>query len=100
MMSNENIKDSYEKSANRMSGDNTTLVLNLNLKILMIPILILMHLTIKKLIIIIFKNPPASMKEVHKWQRQHINKKDQSKDGYPLNVIIDPAMRGNVSNCK
>jgi carbon-monoxide dehydrogenase catalytic subunit len=36
---------------------------------------------------------PASMNEVHKWQREHINTHDQSKDGYPLNVIIDPAMR-------
>lgn len=36
---------------------------------------------------------PASMPEVHKWQREHIKVHDQSKDGYPLNVIIDPAMR-------
>ncbi len=36
---------------------------------------------------------PASMPEVHKWQREHIKVHDQSKDGFPLNVIIDPAMR-------
>lgn len=34
-----------------------------------------------------------SMEEVHKWQREHIKVHDQSKEGYPLNVIIDPAMR-------
>ncbi|HCC08202.1 MAG TPA: carbon-monoxide dehydrogenase catalytic subunit [Clostridiales bacterium] len=36
---------------------------------------------------------PETMDEVHKWQREHIAKGDQSKEGYPLNVIIDPAMR-------
>jgi len=37
------------------------------------------------------KSPKAE--EVFKWQREHIKVKDQSKDGYPLNIIIDPAMR-------
>ena len=37
------------------------------------------------------KSPP--MEEVHKWQREHIKKADQSEKGYPMNVIIDPAMR-------
>ncbi len=36
---------------------------------------------------------PDSMPEVHKWQREHIKVHDQSKDGFPLNVILDPAMR-------
>lgn len=36
---------------------------------------------------------PTSMDEVHKWQRQHIQTHDQGKEGYPLNVIVDPAMR-------
>lgn len=36
---------------------------------------------------------PASMPEVHKWQREHIKVHDQGKDGFPLNVIVDPAMR-------
>ncbi|KAB3530274.1 anaerobic carbon-monoxide dehydrogenase catalytic subunit [Alkaliphilus serpentinus] len=31
--------------------------------------------------------------EVHKWQRDHIKVDDQSPEGYPLNIIIDPAMR-------
>jgi carbon-monoxide dehydrogenase catalytic subunit len=30
---------------------------------------------------------------VFSWQRKHIQVHDQSKEGYPLNVIIDPAMR-------
>lgn len=30
--------------------------------------------------------------KVHAWQREHV-KKEQTADGYPLNVIIDPAMR-------
>jgi len=36
---------------------------------------------------------PNSMEEVHRWQREHIKVHDQGKEGYPLNVIIDPAMR-------
>ena len=36
---------------------------------------------------------PTSMAEVHIWQREHIHTHDQGKDGFPLNVIIDPAMR-------
>lgn len=31
--------------------------------------------------------------DVFEWQRKHIKVHDQSKEGYPLNVIIDPAMR-------
>lgn len=31
--------------------------------------------------------------DVFEWQREHIKVHDQSKQGYPLNVIIDPAMR-------
>lgn len=36
---------------------------------------------------------PSSMEAVHKWQREHIQTHDQSKEGFPLNVIVDPAMR-------
>lgn len=39
----------------------------------------------------IVKSPPPD--EVHKWQREHIKVDDQSPEGYPLNVIVDPAMR-------
>lgn len=35
---------------------------------------------------------PAT-EDVFEWQREHIKVHDQSKQGYPLNVIIDPAMR-------
>jgi carbon-monoxide dehydrogenase catalytic subunit len=35
----------------------------------------------------------AKPEDVFAWQRQHIQVHDQSKEGYPLNVIIDPAMR-------
>ncbi|GAB6086541.1 anaerobic carbon-monoxide dehydrogenase catalytic subunit [Alkaliphilus crotonatoxidans] len=31
--------------------------------------------------------------QVHQWQREHIQVDDQSPEGYPLNVIVDPAMR-------
>lgn len=31
--------------------------------------------------------------DVFKWQREHIKVDDQSPEGYPLNVIVDPAMR-------
>jgi carbon-monoxide dehydrogenase catalytic subunit len=34
----------------------------------------------------------TSMEEVHKWQRKHIQGQDQGKEGFPLNVIVDPAM--------
>ncbi|NOH17169.1 anaerobic carbon-monoxide dehydrogenase catalytic subunit [Clostridium cochlearium] len=92
-MSNENIKDSYEKSVNRMSGDNTTFGSKLKPEDFNDPDINTNAFNDKKVNYNNFEKSPASMKEVHKWQRQHINKKDQSKDGYPLNVIIDPAMR-------
>lgn len=31
--------------------------------------------------------------DVYNWQREHIKVDDQSPEGYPLNVIVDPAMR-------
>ncbi|GAB6179531.1 anaerobic carbon-monoxide dehydrogenase catalytic subunit [Desulfotomaculum defluvii] len=37
--------------------------------------------------------PSPKGEELHRWQREHIKKDDQSKEGYPLNVIVDPAMR-------
>lgn len=37
------------------------------------------------------KSPNQS--EVYTWQREHIKVHDQGKEGYPLNVILDPAMR-------
>jgi carbon-monoxide dehydrogenase catalytic subunit len=35
----------------------------------------------------------TTMEEVHKWQRGHIQVQDQGKEGFPLNVMVDPAMR-------
>lgn len=37
--------------------------------------------------------PSPQGEELYHWQRDHIKKDDQSKEGYPLNVIVDPAMR-------
>lgn len=37
------------------------------------------------------KSPTGN--EMHKWQREHIKVHDQGPEGYPLNIIIDPAMR-------
>ncbi|MDR3565670.1 MAG: anaerobic carbon-monoxide dehydrogenase catalytic subunit [Negativicutes bacterium] len=39
----------------------------------------------------ITKSPPEA--EVFSWQREHIKTHDQGAEGYPLNIIIDPAMR-------
>lgn len=36
-------------------------------------------------------SPPQQ--DVHRWQRDHIKTHDQGKEGYPLNIILDPAMR-------
>ncbi|VBB07807.1 co dehydrogenase alpha-bundle [Lucifera butyrica] len=48
------------------------------------------HANMKKFYDIQKSPPPA---EVYDWQRHHIQVHDQGKDGYPLNIIIDPAMR-------
>ena len=39
----------------------------------------------------ITQSPPPD--KVFAWQREHIRVHDQSAEGYPLNVIVDPAMR-------
>lgn len=50
------------------------------------------HDQIEKFMIDENVSPP--MDQVHAWQRVHVaHKDDQSKEGYPLNVILDPAMR-------
>ncbi len=91
-MSDQDIKNSYEKSAQRMSGSTTTFGSKLTGEASNDPAT---HEDLHSRITIdydkIDKMPP--MEEVHKWQREHIKKDDQSKEGYPLNVIIDPAMR-------
>jgi carbon-monoxide dehydrogenase catalytic subunit len=91
-MSDKDIKDSFENSAERMRGDNKTLGSALTREDTNDPNF---HEDIHQRVLVdygkIQKSP--SMEEVHAWQREHIKKDDQSKDGYPLNVIIDPAMR-------
>ncbi len=91
-MSDKEIKNSFEKSAGTMRGDNTTFGSKLTKEDSNDPNT---HSDIHNRIKVdydkIEKSP--SMEEVHKWQREHIKKNDQSKEGYPLNVIIDPAMR-------
>ncbi len=91
-MSDNDIKKSYEKSAGTMRGDNTTFGTKLTKEDSNDP---LTHTHLHNRISVDYDNiqKSPSMEEVHKWQRQHIKKDDQTKEGYPMNVIIDPAMR-------
>ncbi|MDP4090310.1 MAG: anaerobic carbon-monoxide dehydrogenase catalytic subunit [Bacillota bacterium] len=91
-MSDKDIKDSYQRSAERMRGDDTTFGTKLRNEHSNDPDTHQdIHNIIKVDYNVIQKSPP--MEDVHKWQREHISKGDQSKEGYPMNVIIDPAMR-------
>jgi len=91
-MTDKDIEKSYERSASKMRGDNTTFGTKLTKEDSNDPNT---HSDIHNRIQVdynkIEKSP--SMEEVHKWQREHIKKDDQSKEGYPMNIIIDPAMR-------
>ncbi|MEW9096638.1 MAG: anaerobic carbon-monoxide dehydrogenase catalytic subunit [Clostridiaceae bacterium] len=88
-MSDKDIKSSYEESAKRMSGGTETL--GSKVKDTNDPN---EHNDLHEKIKVNYNNSAdfSSMEEVHKWQREHV-KKEQGKNGYPLNVIIDPAMR-------
>lgn len=88
-MSDRDIKNSYERSAERMRGDGKTTASTLTAEHSNAPSF---HEEAHE-VDYSKAGQPQSMEEVHKWQRQHIQKGDQSKEGYPLNVIIDPAMR-------
>lgn len=91
-MSDKDIQKSFEKSAERMRGDSKTFGSQLTGEDYNDPTLHEdIHQSVKVDYEAIDKMP--SMEEIHKWQREHIKKNDQSKEGYPLNVIIDPAMR-------
>lgn len=91
-MSDKQIKDSFERSAGTMRGDNTTFGSKLTGEDSNDPNTHGdLHNRIQFDYDKIEKSP--SMEDVHKWQREHVSKGDQSKEGYPLNVIIDPAMR-------
>jgi len=91
-MSDKDIQQAYEKSAKRMEGANQTIGSTLLPEHTNDPAF---HEDIHTKVNVdyngIEKSPP--MEQVHRWQREHIQKNDQSKEGYPLNVILDPAMR-------
>lgn len=89
-MSDKDIKDSYERSAQRMSGGTQTIASRIHDS--NDPA---MHHDLHEKIEVNYENIEKSpdMEGVHKWQREHIAKGDQSKEGFPLNIIIDPAMR-------
>lgn len=91
-MSDKNIKESFERSAETMRGDKTTFGSKLTNEHSNDPNT---HPDIHSRIPVDYGKAGQSktMEEVHNWQREHIKTADQSKDGYPLNVIIDPAMR-------
>ena len=91
-MSDKDITKSFERSAQRMRGDQKTFAASLTNEDYNDPEL---HHDIHERINIDYSkiNKMPNMGEVHKWQREHIAKGDQAKEGYPLNVIIDPAMR-------
>lgn len=91
-MSDKDIEKSYERSAATMRGDNTTFGTKLTNEHSNDPNT---HVDIHNRVQVDYDNIQKSpgMEEVHQWQREHIQKNDQSKDGYPMNVIIDPAMR-------
>ncbi|PKM94528.1 MAG: carbon-monoxide dehydrogenase catalytic subunit [Firmicutes bacterium HGW-Firmicutes-1] len=91
-MSDKEIKKSFENSSERMSGSKSTFGSKLTTEDSNDPNT---HPGLNGDHKIDYENieKMPDMKEVHKWQRKHIQKHDQSKKGYPLNVIIDPAMR-------
>lgn len=90
-MTDQDIKDSYEQSAKTMSGEQSTFSSELNESHTNDPNEH-KHLHEIKVDYAAIEKSPA-MEDVHKWQREHVKTADQDKAGYPLNVIIDPAMR-------
>ncbi|MFZ5987039.1 MAG: anaerobic carbon-monoxide dehydrogenase catalytic subunit [Bacillota bacterium] len=91
-MFDSDIKESYEKSAKRMRGDDKTFAAHLKPEDYNDPgIHVHPYKNVDADYNSIEKSP--QMETLHKWQREHIKKDDQSKEGYPLNVILDPAMR-------
>lgn len=91
-MSEKDIKDSFENSAKRMRGDNTTFGSELKPEDYNDPAI---NQTAYENANVDYQGIQKSpgMEDVHKWQREHIKGADQSKEGFPMNVIIDPAMR-------
>ena len=91
-MSKENIKSTYEDSAKRMSEAQKNIGAELTPEHFNDPSL---HIDLHNKIKVDYNSieKSSSMEELHKWQREHVDKGDQTKEGYPLNVMIDPAMR-------
>lgn len=89
-MSDKDIKESYERSSKTMSGSKETIASKV--KDTNDPNA---HEDLHEEIKVDYSlaGNGQSMEDVHKWQREHIKKDNQDKKGYPLNVIIDPAMR-------
>lgn len=89
-MSDKDIKESYERSSKTMSGSKETIASKV--KDTNDPN---GHEDLHEEIKVDYSlaGNGQSMEDVHKWQREHIKKDNQDKKGYPLNVIIDPAMR-------
>ena len=89
-MSNQDINESFSRSAERMSGDNKTIAEMLTREHTNDPA---SHEDIHQKVKVNYESveKAPSMEEIHKWKREHIMKDDQSKEGYPLNVILDPA---------
>lgn len=91
-MSDQDIKQSFGRSAERMRGDNQTFGSQLKPEDYNDPSIHTHPYNTMEVNYDNIKKMP-SMEEVHKWQREHIKTGDQSKEGYPHNVIIDPAMK-------
>lgn len=91
-MADKDITNSYERSAERMRGDDKTFGSLLKPEDYNDPNI---NTNPYKNIEADYEkiDKAASMEEIHEWQRQHIKKDDQSKEGFPLNVILDPATR-------
>lgn len=88
-MSDKEIKDSFENSAQTMEGSNKTVASGIASNSSNVPG---SHQDSHQ-VDYSRAGEPQSMEQVHKWQREHISSGDQSKEGFPLNVIVDPAMR-------
>lgn len=91
-MSDRDIKNSYNRSSKRMSGDKSTIGSKLSEEDTNDPEF---YKDVDEKFKINYKDFEKSpeKEKLHRWQREHIQTDDQSKDGYPLNVILDPAMR-------
>ncbi|MGM0471796.1 MAG: anaerobic carbon-monoxide dehydrogenase catalytic subunit [Bacillota bacterium] len=94
-MSDQDIKNSYQQSAKRMEGKqekSDTIGAKLKDEDFNNP---QQHEDIHQTFTVDYQSiePSPQMEEVHDWQRELIQTNDQNQEGYPLNIMIDPAMR-------